>query len=94
MTTRQRPPVPAPGTVTGRPRCAANHEPPAGTAGPEAVPGAARVSTCPLALSNSMSQVPGGSGLETGPELGGATKPWLSMLLAHASRLSSACRIR
>jgi hypothetical protein len=55
---------------------------------------AARVSNCPLALSNSTSQAPGGTWLETGPEPGAATKRWLSMLLAQARRSLSACRIR
>ena len=90
MTTRQRPLWPAPGTLTGRARCAASHEALTGIAGP----GAARVSDCPLALSNSMSHAPGDSGLETGPGPGAATKPWLSMLLAQARRSLSACRIK
>ena len=90
MRMRQRPLVPAPGTVTGRPRCAASHEPLDGMASPRAVPGAARVSTCPPALSNSISQAPGGSRLD----MGAATKGRLSMLLAQASRSLSACRTR
>ena len=45
MITRQRPPPPAPGTVTGPPRCAASHKPLAGMAGPaqQGPPGRASV---------------------------------------------------
>ena len=58
------------------------------------VPGAAGISICPFALSNSMPQAPGIARAGAGPELGAATKPWLSMLLAQPRRVSSACRIR
>jgi len=86
MTTRQS----APGTVTGRARWSVSHAPPAGITGPAAV----RVSTCPLALSNSVPQASGGTGPETGLDPGGATTPRRSTLPAQARRPLSACRIR
>jgi hypothetical protein len=86
MTTRQ----PVAGTVTGRPRWAVSHELPAGKTGP----GAVSVSTCPLALSNSVPQSPGGTWPESGLDPGGATTPRRSTPPVQASRPLSVCRTR